>query len=102
MKGNAKAEDLTCPPTSESFPHRIVEPCPFSFQKTEPRSSDEVSKTVWLNQRMSQGCGFPDGSAGKEPACRCRRHRRSEFDTWVGKIAWRRKWQPSTLAWKIP
>ena len=62
-------EDLTCPPTSESFPHRIVEPCPFSFQKTEPRSSDEVNKTVWLNQRMSQGWGFPDGSAGKESAC---------------------------------
>ena len=100
MKGNAKAEDLTCPPTSESFPHRIVEPCPFSFQKIEPRSSDEVSKTVWLNQRMSQGCGFPDGSAGKEPADVG--DTGEVFDTWVEKIAWRRKWQPSTLAWKIP
>ena len=27
----------------------------------------------------------------KEPACQCRRHR---FDPWVGKIPWRRKWQP--------
>lgn len=69
MKGNAKAEDLTCLSTSESFSHRIVGPCPFSFQKTKPRSSDEVSKTVWLNQRMSQGWGFPDGSTGQEPAC---------------------------------
>ena len=24
------------------------------------------------------------------------------FDPWVGKILWRREWQPSTLAWKIP
>ena len=28
---------------------------------------------------------------GKESACQCRRHR---FDPWVGKIPWRRKWQP--------
>ena len=32
------------------------------------------------------GGGFPDGSAGKEPACQCRRHKRCEFDSWVGKI----------------
>ena len=24
----------------------------------------------------------------------CKRHRRHRFDTWVGKIPWRRKWQP--------
>ena len=29
---------------------------------------------------------------------------RCEFDPWVGKIPWRRKWQPksSILAWRIP
>ena len=27
----------------------------------------------------------------------CRRHRRSRFDPWVGKIPWRRKWQPAPL-----
>lgn len=68
MKGNAKAEDLTCPPTSESFPHRIVEPLVLFPSRKQSQGQDEVSKTVWLNQRMSQGCGFPDGSAGKEPA----------------------------------
>ena len=30
--------------------------------------------------------------SGKESACQCRRHR---FDPWVGKIPWRRKWQPT-------
>ena len=30
----------------------------------------------------------------KEPTCQCRRHRRHGFDPWVGKISWRRKWQP--------
>ena len=38
--------------------------------------------------------GLPGGSAGKEPACQCRRHR---FDPWVGKILWRRKWQPTPV-----
>ena len=38
---------------------------------------------------------------GKEPACKCRRH---GFDLWVGKIPWRRKWQPAPVfhAWRIP
>ena len=31
---------------------------------------------------------------GKEPACQCRRHKRPRFDPWVGKIPWRRAWQP--------
>ena len=34
---------------------------------------------------------FPGGDNGKESACQCRR---CEFDPWVGKIPWRRKWQP--------
>ena len=31
---------------------------------------------------------------GKESACRYMRHKRCEFSLWVGKIPWRRKWQP--------
>ena len=38
--------------------------------------------------------GFPSGTSGKEPACQCRRHR---FDPWVGKMPWRRAWQPSPV-----
>ena len=34
---------------------------------------------------------------GKEFACWCRRHRRHEFDPWVRKIPWRRKWQPTPV-----
>ena len=29
--------------------------------------------------------------------CQFRRHRRYGFDPWVGKIPWRRKWQPSPV-----
>ena len=31
---------------------------------------------------------------GKESSCQCRRHR---FSPWVGKIPWRRKWQPTSV-----
>ena len=34
---------------------------------------------------------------GKEPACQCRRHKRCGFDLWVGKIPWRRAWQPTAV-----
>ena len=35
--------------------------------------------------------GFPSWLNGKESTCQCRRH---GFDPWVGKVLWRRKWQP--------
>ena len=38
---------------------------------------------------------FPGGTKDKQSACQCRRHRRCRFDPWVGKIPWRRKWQPT-------
>ena len=39
----------------------------------------------------------PGGSADKKPACQCRRHMRLGFDLWVGKIPWRKKWQPTLV-----
>ena len=33
----------------------------------------------------------------KEPAYLCRRHKRRGFDSWVGKIPWRRAWQPTAV-----
>ena len=36
----------------------------------------------------------PGGANGKEPTCKCRRHKRPVFNRWVGKIPWRRKWHP--------
>ena len=37
---------------------------------------------------------FPGGTSGKEHACQCRRHKRHGFSPWVGRISWRRAWQP--------
>ena len=38
---------------------------------------------------------LPRWCSGKESACQCRRCKRHVFDPWVGKIPWRRKWQPT-------
>ena len=40
---------------------------------------------------------FPGGTRGKEPACRCRRHKRHGFDPWVGKSPWRRERLPTPV-----
>ena len=46
------------------------------------------SKEVW---------GLPGGASGKELAFQCRRHKRHGFNPWVGKIPWRRAWQPNPV-----
>ena len=38
--------------------------------------------------------GLPRWLSGKESACQCRR---CSFDPWVGKILWRREWQPTPV-----
>ena len=38
--------------------------------------------------------GLPWWFSGKDSACPCRRR---GFDPWVGKILWRRKWQPTPV-----
>ena len=40
---------------------------------------------------------LPMWHSGKESACQCRRHKRGRFNPWVGKIPWRRKWQPTPV-----
>ena len=37
------------------------------------------------------------GWGGKESACQCRRHKRCKFNPWIGKIPWRKKWQPTPV-----
>ena len=46
--------------------------------------SEYTDSKLWLPRRLS----------GKESSCQCGRLR---FDPWVGKIPWRRKWEPSPV-----
>ena len=41
--------------------------------------------------------GFPGGASCKELSCQCRRHKRLGFNSWVGKIPWRRAWQHASV-----
>ena len=38
-----------------------------------------------------------DGTSGTELACQYRKHKRCRFNPWVGKIPWRRAWQPTPV-----
>ena len=38
--------------------------------------------------------GFQADASGKESSCRCKSH---GFNPWVGKIPWRREWQPTPV-----
>ena len=38
--------------------------------------------------------GLPWGLSGKESACQCSRCR---FSPWIGKMPWKRKWQPTPV-----
>ena len=50
-----------------------------------------------MEHYSSNTLGFPGSANDKEPAYQCRRRQRHEFDPWVGKIPWRRKWQPTPV-----
>ena len=41
--------------------------------------------------------GFSAGASGKKHVCQCRRHKRWGFNPWLGKIPWRRAWQPTPV-----
>ena len=41
--------------------------------------------------------GIPRWHSGRESTCQCRRCKRCGFDPWVGKISWKRAWQPAPV-----
>ena len=43
--------------------------------------------------------GFPGSTSGKELACQCRRRKKHRFDSWIGKIPWRRERLPTPVFW---
>ena len=54
--------------------------------REEPLERDRLPTPVFL--------GFPGGSVSKESTLQCRR---PGFNPWVGKIPWRRAWQPTPV-----
>ena len=51
----------------------------------------------WGDDWLKNGIELIGSNSGKESTCQCRRHKRHEFNPWVGKIPWRRAWQPTPI-----
>ena len=60
------------------------------------RVTKSQTQLKWLSKHTQDlnMMGFLGGVSGKDPACQCRRCKRCRFNSWVGKIPWRRAWQP--------
>ena len=56
-----------------------------------------TSLGCWGKSNVMYTVGFRGGAGRKEPSCQCRRCKRHRFDPWVGKILWRRAWQPTLV-----
>ena len=65
------------------------------FHKVNQRRENEFGELG--NGVAGMHMDFPGSTSGKEPACYCKRHKRCEFDPWVRKIPWRRKWQSTAV-----
>ena len=50
-----------------------------------------------MSMKVQNYWGLPGDTNGKELACQCRRHKRLGFNPWVGKVPWRRAWQPTPV-----
>ena len=83
-------------PVHTSFPDSSVGTESAYSQCRRPRFDSWVRTICWRGDGLPIPVflGFACGSAGKESTCQRRRHRRCGFNACVGKIPWRRKWQP--------
>ena len=57
--------------------------------------SEDISVALSFWRKVMRSLGTPSGTSGKESACQCRWYKRPGIHPWVGKIPWRRKWQPT-------
>ena len=110
LQGQLSRGICACLPVQQAhLPSGILQPTsPWSHSSSlyiqGQQSSEGLAIMLKVGPRQSQDLspgtltsGFPGSSSGEEPACQCRRHRRPGFDPWVGKIPWRRKWQPTPV-----
>ena len=74
-----------------------------AFQFWRPRETldTDVLHKLWIHRKY-QLLGLPrwhsrEKKRKQKPTCQCRRCKRCRFNPWVGKIPWRRKWQPTPV-----
>ena len=81
---------------SSVHPARLLCPSDFPGKNTSCCLAAKSCLTLF-NPMYCKVSGFLDGVNGKEPSCQCRRHKRFRPNPWVGKIPWRRAWQPTPV-----
>ena len=59
-----------------------------------PKTSDKKFNSIYNNDKWL--LRWLSGKK-KKSVCQFRRHKRPKFDTWVQKIPWKRKWQPTPV-----
>ena len=67
------------------------------FFTTEPLGKTIKTDKDWkmlISFNYKEGFGL---SGASQAACQCKRHRRRRFNLWVGRIPWKRKWQPTPV-----
>ena len=85
-------------PVEQLFP--VKECLSFSLVTTQslkilsPNSSYYCFPEIYFSKDFSIS---PGSTSGKEHNCQCRSRKRHRFDPWVGKIPWKRKWQPTQV-----
>ena len=58
------------------------------------RVAKSQTRLKWLSRHALSFMGLPWWLSGKESSCQ---NKRCRFDPWVGKIPWRRRWQPTPV-----
>ena len=71
---------------------------PHATGQLSPQEATEEKKLQGGNEDHPR-CDMmlPSSAIGEEPACQSRIPKRSRFSPWVGKIPWRRAWQPTPV-----
>ena len=75
------------------YRHTYMYLCICGYTRTYIHTARDTCRQIFKKLFNIQGC-FPGGSEGKAFACIAGR---PGFNPWVGKIPWRRKWQPTPV-----
>ena len=69
-----------------------------SLMRKQPAQRAPLVQVVdWIVGFPNGVMGFPGGSKVKKPPANAGRQKRPGLNPWVGKIPWRRKWQPTPV-----
>ena len=75
---------------------KLTQHCKSTILYFNKRNNILFKMNLYLGQ-YKWSLGLPRWLSGKESTCQCRRSRRWGFNPWVGKIPWRREWQPTPV-----